>query len=108
MASFHQLCNIACAFPDVTQEAHFEKISFRIKGKIFCTYDPNTTFSTIKLSQLQQEAYANSSPHIEPVPNKWGQQGWTRADTTKIDIGTLKKLLHDAYTLVAAKPVRKK
>jgi len=30
---------LALLFPEVTEDSHFEKISFRVKKKIFSTYD---------------------------------------------------------------------
>ena len=45
---------IALSFPEVTEEPHFEKISFRVKKKIFATYDDKNKRTCIKLSETDQ------------------------------------------------------
>lgn len=39
MVSIEAFRKLALSFPEVTEEPHFEKTSFRVKGKIFATYD---------------------------------------------------------------------
>jgi hypothetical protein len=39
MIEFEELRKLAMSFPEVTEEPHFEKTSFRVKKKIFATYD---------------------------------------------------------------------
>lgn len=39
MVSIDTLRKLALSFPEVTEEPHFEKTSFRVKKKIFATYD---------------------------------------------------------------------
>lgn len=81
------------ALPEVTEEPHFEKTSFRIKKKIFATYNDPFTRACIKLSEKDQDVFsAISKGSIYPVPNKWGKQGWTLIDMKK----TSRKLFKDA------------
>ncbi len=37
--TLEKLRTLALSFPESTEEPHFEKISFRVKKKIFATYD---------------------------------------------------------------------
>lgn len=103
MATFTTLEEIALSFPEVTVEPHFEKISFRIKKKIFATYDSSSHRVTIKLSEVDQEDFSSSSPNIYPVNNKWGKQGWTFIELPDITQDLLASLLITAYCEVAPK-----
>ncbi len=90
--TFRQL---SLSFPEVTEEPHFEKTSFRIKKKIFATLDAAKKAGCIKLSATDQDIFCLIDKEIiYPVPNKWGQQGWTLINLTKIN----KRILLDALT----------
>ena len=48
---------LALSFPETTENAHFEKISFRVKKKIFATYDDLNKRACIKLSEVHQNVF---------------------------------------------------
>jgi predicted DNA-binding protein (MmcQ/YjbR family) len=50
MVSFETLRKLALSFPETTEEPHFEKTSFRVKKKIFATYDGKNKTACVKLS----------------------------------------------------------
>jgi predicted DNA-binding protein (MmcQ/YjbR family) len=78
MISIDTFRKLALAFPEATEESHFEKTSFRIKKKIFATYDAVKNRACIKLSETDQDIFTSSNKAvIFPVDNKWGKQGWT-------------------------------
>lgn len=47
MATFTMLEKINLSFPEVTIEPHFEKISFRVKKRIFATFDEKHGRATV-------------------------------------------------------------
>ncbi len=68
----------ALSFPEATEHPHFEKTSFRIKKKIFATYNAKENRACVKLSVIDQDVFSNINKHIIfPVNNNWGKQGWT-------------------------------
>ena len=68
IATFRKL---ARSFPETTEEAHFEKISFRVKKKIFATYDDINKRACIKLSEIYQDVFSSiDKAIIFPVDNK--------------------------------------
>jgi predicted DNA-binding protein (MmcQ/YjbR family) len=76
---------LALSFPETTENAHFEKISFRVKKKIFATYDDLNKRACIKLSEIHQNVFSSVDKSIIcPVNNKWGKQGWTNIELSKI------------------------
>lgn len=94
----------ALSLPEVTEEAHFEKTSFRVKKKIFATYDDKLKRACIKLSELDQDVFCSGdNTTIYPVDNKWGKQGWTMIEMKKVQKDLFTDALVTAYCTVAPK-----
>jgi len=101
---------LALSFPDTEEKPHFDRISFKITGKrIFATMDKKGVSANVKLSPQDQKQFCSLGEEIEPVPNKWGLQGWTtfRLPSTSDDIilAALETAHHDA--LLSRKPNKK-
>ena len=94
MPTFSTIEKFTITLPEVTVEPHFEKISFRIKRKIFLTYDQKSHRATVKLSPIDQDVFSSASDKIYAVNGKWGEQGWTLIELD----GVNEKLLKDAIT----------
>jgi hypothetical protein len=76
MLSTDTLRTLALSFPEATEEPHFEKTSFRVKKKIFATYDAATGLACLKLSEAEQDVFAVAAKGIiYPVANQVGQAG---------------------------------
>ena len=104
MASAYQFREIALNMPEVTEEPHFGKTSFRVAKKIFATMYPDGSLAMVKLSVLEQGLFCPSgSAVIYPVPNKWGQSGATYVALAAVSIEILTELLTSAYKGVAPK-----
>ena len=104
MTSLPQLRKLALSFPDTTEELHFEKTSFRVKNKIFATYDAKNNRACIKLSLSNQDLFSlHDKSTVYPVPNKWGQQGWTFVELNTVLKDVLKDAVKSAYMEVAQK-----
>jgi predicted DNA-binding protein (MmcQ/YjbR family) len=102
MVNLETLRAIAISFPEATEAWHFEKISFRVKKKIFATYDEKHKRACIKLSEADQESYTTENKGvIFPVDNKWGKQGWTFINMQKIKKTLFEAALTSAYIAVA-------
>ena len=95
MITFDELRKSALSFPETTEEPHFEKTSFRVKKKIFATYDEKNNRACIKLSEKDQDVFSSADKNIiYRVDNKWGKQGWTIIELNKVT----KELFIDALT----------
>jgi predicted DNA-binding protein (MmcQ/YjbR family) len=95
---------LALSFPETTEEPHFEKTSFRVKGKIFATYDESNNRASIKLSEIEQEVFSKAdATSIYPVANKWGKQGWTNIELNKVNEDLFIDAFTTAYCNVAPK-----
>jgi hypothetical protein len=91
----------------VTQAPHFEKMSFRRKGKIFLTVDHNSDIWCVRLTPEQQDLFClfgdKYHPVIYPVPNKWGKQGWTYLRTSKMPYEMLADAVLNAWQNISLK-----
>lgn len=102
MVSIDSFRKLALSFPEATEDPHFEKTSFRVKRKIFATYDNVKKRACIKLSEIDQNVFASYDVSIIfPVDNSWGKQGWTLIEMNKVDKEVFVDALTTAYCLVA-------
>lgn len=104
MVSIDTFRKLALSFPEATEEAHFEKTSFRVKKKIFATYDQVKKRACIKLSEVDQDVFSSADKTIIfPVDDKWGKQGWTLIEMNKVRKELFVDALTTAYCDVAPK-----
>jgi len=104
MVSLDTFRKLALSFPEATEEPHFEKTSFRVKKKIFATYDEIKKRASIKLSESDQDVFScTDKTIIFPVDNKWGKQGWAIIEMTKVKKQLFIEALTTAYCEVAPK-----
>ena len=104
MVTIDILRRIALSFPESTEETHFEKTSFRVRKKIFATYDDLKKRACIKLSEIDQDVFSSADKSIIfPVGNKWGKQGWTLIEMSKVHKDLFIDALTTAYCEVAPK-----
>lgn len=90
------------AFPETQEAPHFEKTSFRVGGKIFATINELARTATVKLNAADQDIFCLADKAaVYAVPNKWGKQGWTIVELSKIKSDLLRQLLVCAYCSVA-------
>lgn len=102
MVSIDTFRKVVFSFPEVTEEPHFEKTSFRVKKKIFATYDDIKKRACIKLSEIDQNVFSSADKTIIfPVNNKWGKQGWTLIEMNKVKKDLFIDALTTAYCEVA-------
>jgi predicted DNA-binding protein (MmcQ/YjbR family) len=96
------LRKLSLSFPETTEAPHFEKTSFRVKKKIFATYDDKTNIACLKFNEVDQDVFCTiDRAAIYPVPNKWGKQGWTLMQLDKVRDEVLVDALTTAYCEVA-------
>ncbi len=102
MISLATARRLALAFEGVDEKPHLEKISFRVKNKIFATVDLKTNKVVLKLSKIDQSVLSNyNNSIIYPVPGAWGRQGWTMVEMKKERKDLFTDALTSAYCTVA-------
>ncbi|GAA6766282.1 hypothetical protein AAFH68_22240 [Flavobacterium sp. CGRL1] len=104
MVSIEEFRKLAISFPDATEEPHFEKISFQIKKKIFATFDEKNNQAVLKLNEIDQSVFCASSEKIfYEIPNKWGKQGWTIVELSRVRPEMFEDALIRSYENVVTK-----
>ena len=99
---------MALAFPEVAELPHFQKISFRVKKKIFATLSASSCIASVKLSLVDQSVFCSiDKTIIYPVPNKWGLQGWTHINLEKIKKTMLQDILQTSFSEVLLSHAKK-
>lgn len=102
MVTFDYLRAVAMSFPEVTEEPHFHKVSFRVRKKIFATYDAEDNRASLKLPEMDQDIFSKADKaSIYPVPNTWGRQGWTLVELKNVKKKLFQQALLTAYCAVA-------
>ncbi len=93
---------MALALPETIEQPHFEKNSFRIKGKIFATHSSEKRQVMVKLNEVDQSVFsAMGKGFCYPVPGSWGKQGATFIDLDGIEEEFLQDALKTAWLTVA-------
>ena len=104
MVSVEEASAWALGLPGTVQSPHFDKISFRIKKKIFATLDAKTNRLVVKLSVVDQSVFCGYDlAVIHPATGAWGKQGWTVIELPKIRKTICLDAIKTSYQTVSAK-----
>ena len=94
----------ALEFNEATEQPHFEKNSFRIRKKIFCTLDEKKMQAVLKLNENDQSVFcAYDEKAAYPVKGAWGKQGWTIFELNLCHPDLFRDALTTAFCTVAPK-----
>jgi hypothetical protein len=97
-----QARKLALALPEAVESSHMGHPDFRIRKKIFASFDRGRV--VVKLTPEQQSIMAEAEPGIfAPIKGGWGNQGWTAVDLKAVDTVTMKSALLTAWRNVAPK-----
>jgi hypothetical protein len=89
MATADDLIRIALSLQGTTQAPHFDRTAFKVTRN-YVTLAADGATANFKFSPDEQALKCLLLPDaFTPVPNAWGQQGWT---TAKLDALTLDDL----------------
>lgn len=98
------LRKLVLSFPETSEAPHFDKVAFKVKKKIFMTYNEAQHRICVKFSEIDQSVFSSiDQKMIYPVPNNFGKQGWTLIDLDLIPEDILKDAIQTAYCTVAPK-----
>jgi hypothetical protein len=82
---------LALALPEATEEPHFERTSFRVKGKIFATVAPDGSSMNVFVDDEQREIMCRVDPKAYETLT-WGKIAYLHVHLKKAkarDVGTL-------------------
>ncbi|WP_108809897.1 MmcQ/YjbR family DNA-binding protein [Sphingorhabdus sp. Alg231-15] len=92
-----ELRDLVLALDGVTEKPHFDRAAFKVKRN-FATLAPDK--STVNLLLLPEEQELRCELHPDgftPVPNKWGERGWTIMSLDGVDIDVASSAIEAAW-----------
>ncbi|HTD99136.1 MAG TPA: MmcQ/YjbR family DNA-binding protein [Mucilaginibacter sp.] len=101
---------IALSLPGTEEYDHFGRPAFKITGKrTFATLWPPEHRMMVKLSLIDQSVFHSFDPTIfYPVPNKWGLQGATFVELSKVRLDMLTDAITTAWQTAQIKTSKSK
>jgi len=104
MVSNVQFPKYPLSFPEVKEVPHREHKAYKVRSKIFVTHNAKENRCCMLLSREEQPLFCMIDEKlIYPVPNKWGNHGWTLVNLKAIKKDMLLEVLTAAYCNVAPK-----
>lgn len=98
---------VALSLPEAVEQPHFEKTSFRVRGKIFATLTPDGEQLMVRLPVEIKEMLRQSDPDaILPLPGAWDRGGSTLIAIRSMEAAKLADLIRLAWRQVAPKTLR--
>lgn len=92
--------------PNVVEEPHFDKPAYKIRGKIFATFNIENKWVTLRLTPEQQTIFCEDDSFY-PVPNKWGQMGWTHVNLNRVKKSMFMEGVNCAYNNLLIQKTKK-
>jgi hypothetical protein len=108
MNSIADFKKFALHFEETDTKPHFNRLAFRVKGKIFATLLAEEKTANLKLTLENQYVFSKTDPAIYPVSGGWGRMGFTTVEFTRISKNLLKEIITSAYCSTAPKKLAEK
>lgn len=97
---------LALSLPEAEEQPHFDRASFRVRGRIFATLPPvkdGRELVVLKLPALVKESLQETDASAIVSLGNWDKGGWTQLDIGRIDADKLADLIRLAWRGVAPK-----
>jgi hypothetical protein len=108
MANAKDLRRMALALEGTTEAPHFDRAAFKVT-RIYVTLAADGRTANFKFTPDEQELKCLLAPEaFAPLPNAWGQQGWTTAKLSALSTADLEAALETAWRHAVPKKPRRK
>ena len=108
MATAADLRRIALSLAGTIEAPHFDRAAFTV-ARIYVTLAADGRTANFKFTPDEQELKCLlAAEAFAPVPNAWGQQGWTTAKLSSLSAADLKAALETAWRHAVPKKRRRK
>jgi hypothetical protein len=108
MATAKDLRRIALSLDGTMEAPHFDRAAFKV-SRTYLTLAADGRTANFKFTPDEQELKCLLAPGaFAPVPNAWGQQGWTTAKLSALSTADLKAALETAWSHAVPKKPRRK
>jgi hypothetical protein len=93
---------LALSFPEAVEAPHFDRASFRVRGKIFATIAPDGKSGMLKLDLDAHEALLRAEPETFFSFGGWSRTGATGVHLARMRKALFRELLAQAFGNVAS------
>src|SRR6476661_8926673 len=106
MATAKDLRRIALSLEGTSEAPHFDRAAFKVT-RIYVTLAADGKTANFKFTPDEQEFKCMLLPEaFAPVPNAWGQQGWTTATLSALSGADLQSAIETAWQHAAQKKLK--
>jgi len=106
LATGEDVRKIALSLDGTSEAPHFDRKAFKAR-KIYVTLAADEKSANIAFTPDEQEMKCLMLPEaFAPIPNKWGQQGWTTIALRRIDKANLRAAIEMAYEHARPRPAK--
>jgi len=107
MASATDVRNFALSLPGTAEAPHFDRTAFKAR-RIYVTVAADGKTANLVLTPDEQEMKCLLLPEaFAPVPNKWGERGWTTVTLAAAGEADLRSAIEMAYAHARPKESRR-
>jgi hypothetical protein len=97
MTDATDLRRLALALEGTIEAPHFDRVAFKV-SRIYVTLAADAQTANFKFRPYEQNLKCAAAPDaFAPVPNAFGEQGWTTATLAKLSLPELQAALEMAY-----------
>ena len=97
MATAQDLRRIALSLEGTTEAPHFDRAAFKV-ARIYVTLAADGHTANFKFTPDEQQLKCVTAPDaFQPIPNAWGQQGWTTGTLKALSVQELTHALETAW-----------
>lgn len=108
MATARDLRRIALSLEGTSEAPHFDRTAFKVV-RIYATLAADGNTANFKFTPDEQALKCTTAPEaFAPVPNAWGDQGWTTATLAALSSAELRHALEMAWRHGSATAPRKR
>lgn len=108
MATANDVRRLALSLQGTVEVPHFDRAAFKVM-RIYATIAADARTMNLKLTSDEQALKCAVPPDaFAPVPNAWGQQGWTTVTLAALDVEELRIALEMAHRHAVARRPRKR
>lgn len=108
MVTTDELRRLALELPEAEEHAHWDKPSYRVRGKIFAVEQPDGVTALLKMSLEEREISVSAAPDVFKVPEKYAKLAYVFVRLDRIERDELRALLAGAWMQVAPKSLVKR
>jgi hypothetical protein len=103
MTTERQLRNLVTAFPGTQEQQTWGHPTYRVRGRIFVGFDPDTGRAIVKAEPSTQHALVARDARTFSVAPRVGRFGWITVEISRVSTTELRELVIQAWRLTAPK-----